>query len=150
MTAVPLTAHAALINDKLKFTGTAGDQPAITLDYIPPLGDGEGYMPLQLLLISLAVCSASSVVTLIKRMGRTINGCDVSASGIRRETHPTGFSSISLAFAIDSPDMTSDDFNKAVKLSEDTYCPVWAMLRGNVDVQAELLSTVQTARQAEV
>jgi putative redox protein len=142
MSAEPLTASATLLNERLLFSGTAADFPEITLDYVPPLGDGTGYMPLQLLLISLAACSASSVLTLLRRMGRTISACTVNATGVRRQEHPTGFSAIALSFNIESPDLPDEDFAKAVRLSADTYCPVWAMLKGNVEISATLAEKI--------
>ena len=139
MSSEALTANVILMNDKLGFTGIAGDFPPITLDYIPPLGDGKGYMPLQLMLISLAACSAASLVTLLRRMGKTIRGCTIQASGIRRETHPTGFASISLDFIIDAMDTSEAEIDKAMKLTEETYCPVWAMLKGNVEISTQVV-----------
>jgi putative redox protein len=139
MSAALLTASVTLQNEKLSFSGTAADFPEIALDYVPPLGDGTGYMPLQLLLISLAACAASSVLTLLRRMGKTIAACSVHAEGIRREQHPTGFSSITLSFSVDSPQNLDEEFAKALQLSADTYCPVWAMMKGNVEITAKLV-----------
>jgi putative redox protein len=67
-------------------------------------------------------------------MQKTITACEISATGIRREEHPTCFKSISLFINLSSPDTTSEDLNKVLKLSEETYCPVWALLKGNVEV----------------
>jgi putative redox protein len=36
---------------------------------------------------------------------------------------------------IKSTDVTEADMQKVIKLSEDTYCPVWSMLKGNVEVE---------------
>ncbi|MCZ7556895.1 MAG: OsmC family protein [Bacteroidia bacterium] len=138
MSQTPLTASVQLLNEKLRFSGSADNFPDILLDYIPPLGEGSGYMPMQLLLISLSACSASSILTLLRRMGKTITACSVDAEGIRREEHPTAFRSISLTFRIESPDLQVQEFTKAVQLSADTYCPVWAMLKGNVEITATL------------
>ena len=65
---------------------------------------------------------------------KSISAFEISAKGTRREDHPTGFKTISLFITLSSSDITSDDLNKVLKLSEDTYCPVWAMLKGNVDI----------------
>lgn len=125
-------ASATLINQKLKFEGEAADNPSIIIDYIPPLGDGEGYMPLQLLLISLASCSGSTVVSLLRKMGKDVSGLKVTASGERRDEHPLGFKTINLDFIIKSSDIDGTYIQKAIQLSEQTYCPVWAMLKNNV------------------
>jgi putative redox protein len=131
-----LNASVTLNNAKLGFTGTAGDHPAISIDYIPPLGDGQGYTSLQLLLISLASCSGSSVTSLLRRMRRTVAALQVDAEGDRREQHPTCFEAIRLTFVIKSPDATKEDVDKAMLLSEESICPVWSMLKNSVKISA--------------
>ncbi len=130
----PLEVTAHLTNEKVQFTGVSGGKPAITFDYTPPLGDGEGYTPLELLLMSLAVCSGTTNLILLRGMKKTVSGVSVSARGIRRETHPTSFERISLDFIFKSPDATEHDVQRAMHLSEETYCPVWAMLKGAVEI----------------
>lgn len=129
-----LEATVELTNQKVQFMGTAGDNPAIMIDYTPPLGDGQGYMPLELLLTSLAACSGATVVSLLRRMGKTIAGLKVNARGVRRDTHPLSFQKIALQFTVTSGDTSDSDAQKAIRLSEETYCPVWAMLKNNVEV----------------
>lgn len=123
-----------LINNKLNFTGyTEGTEP-VSIDYTPPLGDNLGYTSLELLLLSLSTCLGSSVLTFLRKMNKSINGCQITANGIRRQEHPTCFSRINLVIKVTSPDVHENDMIKVIKLSEDTYCPVWAMLKGNVAI----------------
>lgn len=129
-----LTAFIRLLNEKLHFEGKVDGNEPISIDYTPPLGDDLGYTSLELLLLSLSSCVGSAVLTFLRKMQKTIATCEISAKGTRREEHPTCFKTISLFITVSSPDTTSEDLNKVLKLSEDTYCPVWAMLRGNVDV----------------
>ena len=126
-----------LINQKVQFRGVAGEHPAIILDYVPPLGDGQGCTPLELLLISLATCAGATIVTLLRRVHRTVAGLQVQAHGIRRDSHPICFQRITLEFVLISPDTVAADMDKALRLAEETYCPVWAMLKGNVEVRTE-------------
>jgi putative redox protein len=130
-----LTADVTLINDKLHFLGKAGNNEQVHIDYIPPLGDNNGYMSLQLFLVSLASCAGSSVLTFLRRMKKNIQKCDIKASGVRRLEHPTAFESIILEFIIKSDDVLPADLDKVIALSEETYCPVWAMIKGNVPVK---------------
>lgn len=132
-----MEATIELINDKVRFTGAMRSNPAITLDYFPPIGDGEGYTGLELLLMSFAGCSATAIVTLIRKMRKTVAGFAVNAKGIRREQMPTSFETISLEFVLRSPDAEHADMQKAIRLAEETYCPVWAMLRNNVTVTTD-------------
>ena len=86
-----LTAVATLINHKVKFSGISRDNEEIIIDYVKPVGDGDGYTSLELFLISLATCSGTSVLSLLRRMQKDVSGLKVSACGERREVHPTYF-----------------------------------------------------------
>jgi len=129
-----LEAAVTLINNKIQFSGVVRDNPAITFDYHPPIGDGKGFTGLEVLLLSLAGCSASTVVYLLGTMKKNIAGLQVQAEGVRRETHPTSLKTITLRFILHSADVKDADMQKVIRLAEETYCPVWAMLKGNVDV----------------
>jgi putative redox protein len=129
-----LNSSIILLNDRLHFTGSVDSNEPVSIDYTPPLGDNLGYTSLELLLLSLSSCVGSSVLTFLRKMRKTISGCDIQCRGIRREEHPTCFKTILLTINLKSPDTTPEDLAKVLKLSEDTYCPVWALLKGNVDI----------------
>lgn len=129
-----LEINVKLINDKVQFTGSSRSNPAVTCDYFPPLGDGDGYTGLELLLLSLSVCSATAMVVLLRKMRKTVADFAVHATGIRQEQPPTAFEKIHLEFTLHSPDTEDADMQKALELAEKTVCPVWAMLRNNVEV----------------
>lgn len=129
-----LEIEVTLTNDKVQFTGVSKSNPAITFDYKPPLGDGQGYTGLELFLMSFAACSGTTIVALLRDMGKNISGFKVNAKGIRRDQHPTSFEKIILDFMLHSQNAEDADFQKAVQLSEDSFCPVWAMLKNNVEV----------------
>jgi len=126
-----VSAGLKLVNDKVKFIGTVDNNQPISIDYIPPVGDNQGYTSLELLLLSLSSCVGTSVLTFLRRMHKSVTGFEVKSGGIRKEEHPTGFRTISLEIIITSPDVTDDDMNKVIKMTEETYCPVWSMLKGN-------------------
>lgn len=125
-----------LENDKVRFSAAGRSIAPVTFDYHPPVGDDAGYTGLEGLLMSLAACSATSVVSLLRRMHKTVTAFRVEARGDRRDEHPTVLTKIELAFLVDSPDATDAEVARAIQLSEEKFCPVWAMLRGNVEVVA--------------
>lgn len=129
-----LHASVSLVNDKLHFSAIVEGNTPISIDYTPPLGDNLGYTSLELLLLSLASCMGSAVLTFLRKMNKTILKCDIQAHGFRREEHPTGLKSIMVEFTISSPDISEDDFSKVLKLAEDKYCPVLSMIKGNTEV----------------
>ncbi len=126
-----------LQGERMHFSGAAGANAAVAIDYKPPLGDGQGYTPLELLLMSLAACSGATTATLLRKMKKNVAGLKVNATGIRREAHPTCFEKILLEFVLSSPDAVDADVQRALQLAEDTYCPVWAMVRDNCEIVCE-------------
>lgn len=130
-----LAASITLANNKLKFSANVEGNPPFSIDYFPPLGDNLGYTSLELLLISLSSCMGSAILTFLRKMNKTIESCIINSNGIRKEEHPTGFKEISLNIEIKSSDITDEDMKKVIFLTEDKYCPVYSMLKGNVDIE---------------
>lgn len=128
-----------LKNDKLNFEGFVEGNEPISIDYIPPLGDNLGYTSLELFLLSLSTCLASSILPFLRRMGKNINGLEAKTKGIRNTEHPTCFKEIFIDIELHSPDTSKEELEKVIKLSEDTYCPVWAMIKGNVDLKIQTI-----------
>ena len=124
----------SLVNNKLNFIGKTDFETSVSIDYIPPYGDNLGYTSLELLLMSLASCYGSALLLLLRRMGKIIKGLELKADGVRREQHPTSFRTITLDFCIKSDNTTEQEVEKVMKLSEDSLCPVYAMLKGNVEI----------------
>ena len=119
-----LTASVKLVNDRLKFSGIVDGNEPISIDYIPPFGDYLGYTSLELLLLNLTSCIGSAVLIFLRKMGKTLSGCEISANGLRKEEHLTGFRKIFMEINIRSSDVSENDMQKILKLSEETYCPV--------------------------
>jgi putative redox protein len=134
-----LETTVVLLNNKLHFGGMVDGRSPVSIDYIPPLGDGMGYTSLELLLLSFSSCLGSALLTFLRKMQKTIVDFEIQTKGIRRDEHPTGFKSIIAEIKLTSPDVTEAEINKLIKISELTYCPVWAMIKGNVDVEVKTL-----------
>jgi putative redox protein len=128
-----------LTNQKVQFTGISKCNPdrPVAFDYKPPLGDGQGYNGLELLLMSLSGCSATAIVYLLRKMGKEISGLKVNAKGVRRDQPPIKFEKIFLEFMVNSKDTKDEDMQKAIQLAEGSVCPVWQMVKGNVEVKTE-------------
>jgi putative redox protein len=130
-----VTVHST--NQKLGYTGVAKSNTPIIMDYTPPLGDGKGYMPLELLLMSLTYCSGGTLSYLLKKAGKNISAVKVNAKGMRRDHSPTSFTKIFLEFSLYSKDAGDADVQKAIKIAEESVCAVWDMLKGNVKIVTE-------------
>jgi putative redox protein len=129
----------SLTNDKVQFTGVSKSNPdrPIAFDYKAPIGDGQGYNGLELLLMSLAGCSSTAVVYLLRKMGKTVSGMKVNVKGIRRSQPPIKFEKIVLEFILNSKDAKDADIQKAIQLAEESICPVWQMVKNNAEILSE-------------
>lgn len=116
------------------FEGTAEFDHPVPIDYSPPLGDGFGHKPTELLLMALASCSGQTTVSLLQKMKQDVRAFSVRAAGDKHEEHPRVFTAIHLEFRVAGPGIDPAVVAKAIKMSEDKYCPVWAMLKGSVAI----------------
>ena len=128
-----------LTNNKIQFTGISPSNPdrPINFDYKPPMGDGQGYNGLELLLMSFAGCSGTAIVYLLRKMRKDISGMKVNAKGLRRDQPPIKFEKIFLEFILNSKDTKDVDIEKAIQIAEESVCPVWQMIKNNVEVVTE-------------
>lgn len=111
----------------------------VTMDY--PLNGNQttaGPTPLEMLLASLAACSANSLSLLLQRQGQPVQGITVEARGQRRDEHPTVLTSIELSFELKGPGMDEEVVKRALVHAEEKICPVWAMLKAGTPISTNL------------
>ncbi|MBI1921677.1 MAG: OsmC family protein [Geobacter sp.] len=123
------------LRGKMQLTGKGHTGHEVQIDYIPPLGEDNGLMSLELLMVSLASCSAHTVLSILRKMGKTVEDVTVNAAGDRQmDAHPTVITAIELQFELKGNGLDAPSVERAIMLSEETYCPVWAMLKNSVAV----------------
>jgi putative redox protein len=83
--------------------------------------------PMELVLIALCSCTASDVVSILRKKREPFTGVEVLASGERAETFPRIFTSIRVTYRV-SGKVTHKAVEDAVRLSTEKYCSVSAML----------------------
>jgi putative redox protein len=121
----------------MKFEGRSGRvATTVALDFAPEGEAIAGFAPMELLLTSLAGCSGQVTVGLLKRMGQEVKDLTVRARGVKKEIHPAVFNSIELEFEFRGGKLDAASVEKAMGLSEDRYCPVWAMVKAAAPVKA--------------
>lgn len=130
----PITVNIALADAQVKFLGTTPTQPTLTvaMDYVPPLGSGQGHTGLELLAMSCAGCVSTAVVALLRRMGKTVQSYRMQATGYRRE-EPLSLEKLDLAFTVVSPDADADTLAEAIRRAE-AVSPVLVSIRSGVAV----------------
>jgi putative redox protein len=127
--------------DKLHFLGKGDYGHPVPVDYSPPLGDGQGYGGLDLLLMALAACGAQTAMSLFIKMKQDVTKFIVSATGKRTTEHPTVLTDIRVDFAVEGRNLSAELIEKAIRLSDEKYCPVWAMLKPSTKITYTLTLT---------
>ncbi len=122
----------------MHFQGTSEFAHEVPIDHGPPLGAGQGIKPMELTLMSLAACSGQTVISLLEKMRQDVKSFSVRAEGKRQEDHPKVFTEIRLEFRVEGPALDRALVEKAVRLSEEKYCPVWAMMKKSAAVSSSI------------
>jgi putative redox protein len=92
--------------------------------------EGVGMKPSDLLLVSLASCTAVDVVEILAKKRLHLESLEISAEAQQDQDPPWTFRKIHLSFHLKGEDLTEKDVQQAIDLSEHKYCSVAATLRG--------------------
>ena len=130
-----LDAHVTLLND-LHFQGSVRSGATIDLDVPASEGGGAGMTPMELVLLSLASCSAMDVAAILRKKRQPVEGLEVRVHGYRQVENPTVFTDIKLEYVVHGADVDPQAVTRAITLSREHYCPVWAMLDPSVRIHS--------------
>lgn len=112
----------------LRFVGEADSGHLVVMEAPGPDGQDPGAStPVESVLIALCACTGIDVVSVLKKMRLSPSALEVSAEGERAADHPRVFTAIRLRVRA-TGDVPLDKLERAVRLSEETYCSVGAML----------------------
>jgi len=130
----------------LTFNGTA------TSGFTVPLGskkeaggEGDGFTPLELVLVGLAGCTAMDVISILQKKREDVTGFEVKAHANRATDHPRVFTDITIEYIVRGRRIDPEAVDRAIELSETKYCSASAMLRMATNIR----HTVQIIEEAE-
>lgn len=98
-------------------------------------GDDEGIKPTELLLVSLAGCSSMDIISILKKKKQNVTSFNVKVKGDRALEHPRVFTKIYITYIIKGLDIDESAVKRAIEISKDKYCSVWAMLKKAADIE---------------
>lgn len=101
-------------------------------------GEGQGVKPKGLVLTSLAGCTAMDVISILQKMRQDVSAFSVTADGVLADTHPMRYTSITLRYTITGEGLDLEKVKRAVDLSQERYCGVYATLRPSVELKTEI------------
>jgi|YNPMSStandDraft_2_1061718.scaffolds.fasta_scaffold11996_2 putative redox protein len=116
--------------ENMHFVGKSPDGHETHFDSTPEHGgENKAPRPMEVMLEVLAACSAMDVAAIIRKKRKTIESLKVIADGERNDNHPKVFTKVNLKYILKSPDAEMKDLERAVELSQNTYCSASAMFR---------------------
>lgn len=86
--------------------------------------------PSDLLLLSLASCSAYDVVMILKRQRQPLENLYISVESQQAAEAPYQFTDIHLHYTVEGQGLDAAKVARAITLSEEKYCSVAATIRG--------------------
>lgn len=97
-----------------------------------------GAKPIELVAIALAGCTAFDVVTILRQKHhQKLTGYEVRVEADQGERPPQVFTAIRLRHVLTGFGIDRAAVEQAIQLSEEKYCSVGAMLRGQASIKTE-------------
>jgi len=119
----------------LVFEGGAAGKPSVVLDGAA----AEGPSPMEALLLALAGCTGSDVVSILQKKRADLRAFRVEAVGERSDEHPKRYIAITLRYHVSAPGLAESQARRAIDLSLEKYCSVTHSLAKDIAVRYELL-----------
>lgn len=118
------------------FRGGGDGGAQITMD-----GDARlGPSPMEALLLSLAGCTGSDIVSILGKMRVPLAGLAVSVEGERADGEPRRYVRIRLRYEAEGvPPEAQPKLERAVELSLARYCSVLHSLRPDIELTTEVV-----------
>ena len=117
----------AIWADGVRYLHTSGSGHALVTDAVPPFGAGTAPSPMELVLHALAGCLGVDLAMMLEKMKQPVAGIEISVEGERAEEHPKIYTDIRLHVKV-SGAVEARKLERAINLSQETYCSVSAML----------------------
>ncbi|MDX1700888.1 MAG: OsmC family protein [Melioribacteraceae bacterium] len=129
--------HKAVVKqiEGITFVGKTDSNHWITTDGPESFGGSNaGIRPKELLLISLAGCTGADVSAILQKKKVVLDSFKINISAESTDTHPKVYTKIHLEYVFSGDEIKEKDIERAIELSQNTYCGVTAMLSKSIDI----------------
>lgn len=110
-----------------QFAVTSGSEHHMLLD---DAAGGTGPKPIELVAVALAGCTAFDVITVLRqKYHQRVTGYEVRVEADQAERPPQVFTAVRIHHVVTGYDINSAAIEEAIRLSEEKYCSVGAMVK---------------------
>jgi len=102
------------------------------------MGSAEGkpgISPMEMILMGVGGCTGMDVANILKKKREPVEAIKLRVRGKRVEEYPQVYSEIEVEYLIYGNGIDPKAVEQAIKLSEEKYCSVSAMLRKSVELR---------------
>lgn len=121
--------------DGERFVVSASSGHAVVVDADRQRNTAAG--PMEIVLMGLCACTATDVVSILRKKREPFTALEVRAEAERAKEPPTVYTQIKLIYTV-SGQVSRKAVEDAVRLSEEKYCSVAAMLKSTAKITAEI------------
>lgn len=118
-----------------RFAVSASSGHAIVVDADRERNTASG--PMELVLMGLCACTATDVVSILRKKREPFTALEVRAEAERASEPPTVYTQIKLVYTV-AGQVSRKAVEDAVRLSEEKYCSVSAMLKSTARITTEV------------
>jgi putative redox protein len=98
-------------------------------------GQNLGPRPKAFMLVALGGCTGMDVVSILKKMRVDYKSLEIVIEGDTAEEHPKKFLSMKVIYNFTGHDLPLDKIQKAVDMSRDKYCGVYASYKDSIKIE---------------
>ena len=96
---------------------------------------GTGPKPIELVAVALAGCTAFDVITILRqKYHQQVTGYEVSVEADQAERPPQVFTKVRIHHKVTGFEVDSNALEAAIRLSEEKYCSVGAMVKQTAEL----------------
>ena len=128
------------LRNQRQFVAETGTGHHLLLD---DAAGGTGAKPIELVVVALAGCTAFDVINILRKKRQQVTGYEVRVEAEQVDEPPQVFNRVRIRHLIRGYDVDPGAVEAAIRLSEEKYCSVGAMVRKT----AEFETTCEIARE---
>ncbi len=101
--------------------------------------------PLEMLLVSVAACTAADVISILEKKRQDVVSYDVEITGTRADDHPRKFDAFHINHIVRGRGISEKALADAIELSDTKYCSVAATVRPTATITTSF-ETIESER----
>jgi putative redox protein len=126
-----------------QFVATTGSEHHLILD---DPGGGTGPKPIELVAVALGGCTGFDVITILRqKFHQKVTGYEVRVEADQAERPPQVFTGVRIVHRITGYEIDPAAVQEAIRLSEEKYCSVGAMVKKTATLQTTYEIVEETA-----